>query len=366
MIVLGFAVLSAAVLAFFLALPHHIDLEVYRLGAEMWLAGGDLYGVLPPTSIGHLPFTYPPVAAVLFAPFALVPAAVANVGVTLLSVAALVLVMVMVLRAFDVWPTYVLVGGLLPLALLLEPVRMTLSFGQVNLLLMALVVLDCLARRPRWPRGVLVGLAAAVKLTPAAFVLFFLLRGDRKAAVTATVSFLGAAAVGFVLNPADSFRYWTSIVYHPDRIGGAEAVGNQSLSGLLARLGVDSGPAWLVLACVVVVVGALAVRRAVHPVDALVLNAFVVLLASPISWTHHWVWCVPALLAVWRIRPALAVGGVLLFVLATNRWWEGGPLAFTLGNGYVWCALLVLWSASRPFGRALSGERLTSVAVRGS
>jgi len=322
------------------------------LGAEVWLAGGDLYGLLPPTSIGHLPFTYPPFAAVVFAPLALVPSAVAGAVFTLLSVAALVLVVVVVLRSLDIRPTYVLVGVMLPVAMLLEPVRATLFFGQVNVLLMALVVLDCLVRRPRWPRGALVGLAAAIKLTPAAFVLFFLLRGDRRAAVTALVSFLGAGAIGFALNPAGSRQYWTSIVFDPDRIGGVADAANESLKGLLGRFGVESGLLWLVLAGAVVVLGAMAMRKARNPVDALVLNAFVVLLVSPVSWTHHWVWVVPALIVAWRAKPALAVGGVALFLVAP-QWWSG-PLGLILGNAYVLCAFGVLvWrSADGQFRRA--------------
>jgi len=197
--------------------------------------------------------------------------------------------------------------------------------------------LDCLVRNPRWPRGMLVGVAAAVKLTPAAFVLFFLLRGDRRAAVTALVSFLGATAVGFALNPAGSVRYWTSIVFDPDRIGGVASAANQSVKAFLARLGIEQGLLWLVLAAVAVVVGAIAMRKARHPVDALCVNAFVVLLASPVSWTHHWVWIVPVLLAAW------------LFMLAP-QWWSG-PLGFVLGNAYLWCAIGVLaWrSANRQF-----------------
>jgi alpha-1,2-mannosyltransferase len=345
MIVLGLAILGTGVLAWFLAPLYRIDLDVYLLGAEQWLGGGDLYGLLPATEIGHLPFTYPPFAAVVFAPFTLVPYPVAGFVWTLLSIAALVLVLVVVSRSLEVRPTFVRFAALLPVALLLEPVRATLCYGQVNLLLMALVVLDCLVRHPRWPRGVLVGVAAAVKLTPAAFVLFFLLRGDRRAAVTALVSFLGATAVGFVLNPSGSLRYWTSLVFDPDRIGGADAPSNQSVSGFLARLGVERGLLWLVLAAVVVTVGAMAVRQAARPVDALWLNAFVVLLASPVSWSHHWVWVVPALLAA---RPALAVGGAVLFMMAP-QWW----LTPTLGNAYVWCAVgvLVWWSAHRQLGR---------------
>jgi hypothetical protein len=157
---IGLVVVNIVVLTWFLApWRPHLDLDVYRLGARMWLSGGDLYGLLPPTIIGnHLPFTYPPVAAVLFTPFTLVPLPVAGVVLTALSVVALVVVPRL---------TPARVAVVLPVALLLEPVRETLGFGQVNLLLMALVALDCLHRRPRWPRGVLVGLAAAIKLTPA-------------------------------------------------------------------------------------------------------------------------------------------------------------------------------------------------------
>lgn len=349
------ALLNLVVLAVFVAPPGpwfglpRIDLEVYRYGAEVWLAGGDLYGLLPATSTGHLPFTYPPFAAVVFAPLAVVPYVMASAVWTLLSVAALGLVVVVVLRSFDIKPSYVLVGAMLPVALLVEPVRATVFFGQINILLMALVVLDCLVRRPRWPRGMLVGVAAAIKLTPAAFVLFFLLRGDRRAAVTAFLSFLGATAVGFLLNPAGSVQYWTRIVFDPNRIGGVADAANQSLKGLLGRFGIEQGLVWLLVAGVAVVVGALAVRRAEHPVDALCINAFVVLLASPVSWTHHWVWIVPVLLAVWRTRPRLAACGVAVFLVAP-QWWSG-PLGLVLGNAYVWCALGVLvWrSANREF-----------------
>lgn len=355
MIVLVLVLFNVVVLLCLVAPPGlwfempRIDLEVYRLGADVWLSGGDLYGLLPATSTGHLPFTYPPFAAVVFAPFALAPYVVASSVWTLLSIAALVVVVVVVLRSLDVQPSTALVGVLLPVALLLEPVRATLFFGQINLLLMALVVVDCLVRNPRWPRGMLVGIAAAIKLTPAAFVLFFLLRGDRRAAVTALVSFLGATAVGFALNPAGSARYWTSIVFDPDRIGGVASAANQSVKGFLARIGIEQGLLWLVLAAVAVVAGAIAIRKARHPVDALCVNAFVVLLASPVSWTHHWVWIVPVLLAAWRVMPAFAMGGAALFMLAP-QWWSG-PLGFVLGNAYLWCAIGVLvWrSANRQF-----------------
>jgi len=343
---IGLGVLNAAVLAWFLVPGRlRIDLNVYRIGADVWLAGGDLYGRMPATLIGnHLPFTYPPIAAVLFTPFTPLPFAAAGVVLTLLSIAGLTFVVLVVLRALDVRLAYAAV--LLPPALLLEPVRVTLYFGQINVLLMALVAADCLVRRPRWPRGALVGLAAAIKLTPIAFVLFFLLRGDRKAAATAAGSFLAVTAAGFALNPAGSLKYWTGTVFDPDRIGKASQESNQSVNGVLARLGIERGLVWLVLVTLVVAVGTLAVRRATNDVEAMGLNALIVLLVSPVSWSHHWVWVVPLLLAAWRVRPVVAAAGVVVFFLSPHWWWDADDgwtwLSVTVGNAYFWCAIAVL------------------------
>lgn len=350
----GLVVLNAAVLAWFVVPERlRIDLNVYRLGADLWLAGGDLYGLLPPTIIGnHLPFTYPPIAAVLFTPLTPMPHAVAGVLLTLLSVAALALVVILVLRALDL-PSW-LAGLVLPVAMVLEPVRVTLYFGQINLLLMALVAADCLVRHPRWPRGALIGLAAAIKLTPIAFVLFFLLRGNRKAAVTAIVSFFACTAVGFLANPAGSVKYWTSTVFNPNRIGKVTQESNQSINGVLSRLGIERGALWLVLVAVVVVLGVLAVRHASNDVEAMGRTGLIVLLVSPVSWSHHWVWAVPLLLACLRTR--LAVAGTLVFLLSPHWWWDADNgttwLTATVGNAYFWCAAGVLaWSAHRQFRR---------------
>ena len=185
----------------------HIDLEVYRFGVQAWLAGGDMYGTLPETS-DHitLPFIYPPFAAIVLLPLAVAPWLLAWSALLALSTAALGLTFFLVARRL--WPSGGRGGALsvasiaLPLALAvqpgkavdfsrpappipafaLEPVMQTIEFGQVNLLLMALVALDVLVVRTRWPRGLLIGIAAAIKLTPAAFVLYFLLRREYRAA----------------------------------------------------------------------------------------------------------------------------------------------------------------------------------------
>ncbi|GAB1508016.1 glycosyltransferase 87 family protein [Actinophytocola sp. KF-1] len=350
----GVVVANVGVLCWFLLSFRHglyvyrADLDVYRLGADAWLRGADLYGVLPPLRIGTvMPFTYPPIAAVLFTPLAAIPFTAASLVLSATTIVLVAAVLVVTLRALAVRASWLLVGALLPVALVTEPVRTTLYLGQVNVVLMALVVFDCLARNPRWPRGVLVGVAAAVKLTPAVFVLYFLVRGDRKAAAITAASFAGATGLGFLLAGRDSLRYWTTTVFDSDRIGGATRTANQSIRGLLARLGIESSAVWLVL-CAALVCLTLVAMRAVEdrPVWTLGVNALGTLPLAPVSWSHHWVWCVPVLLAAGVHARRAAVGGLLLFVLSPHWWWspdhEWTFWRLMTGNLYVCFAILVV------------------------
>jgi alpha-1,2-mannosyltransferase len=356
--------------------PYRIDLGVYRFGGRTWLQGGDLYGQVLVIPGSRLPFTYPPIAAIILAPLALLSMAVAGTVLTVASVALAAVVLGVFLRrlagpvAGSVWS----VAWLLPAALLLEPVRTTLAYGQVNVVLMALVTLDCLAPAPRWPRGALIGLAAAVKLTPVVFVLFFLLRRDWRAAAVAGGSFAAATAAGFALAGSDSVRYWTSVVFQTGRIGGPAAATNQCIQAVLARAGL--GPhtlpgtaAWLALSALVLVAAWHGMRHALAASQdclALSLNAFAALLISPISWSHHWVWCAPALLTLAdlgrrqprrrrrRLAVAAAAGGLVLFTAApqwllanlagpTLRW---APWEQAIGDSYVFFAILILLLAA--------------------
>lgn len=370
--------------------PYRIDLDVYRIGGLTWLHGGNLYGALPRTSAGiRLPFTYPPVAAVVLSPLAVVPMAVAGSALTLASIALTWVVLRVFTRSLssgiDPW-------WLLPAALELEPVRATLNFGQVNIALMALVAVDCLHAQPRWPRGVLVGLAGAVKLTPMAFMLFFLIRDDRRAAGTAAVSFGAVTCGGFILDWHDSVRYWTGVVFNTSRPGSPASVSNQSISGVLARSGL--GPpsqgdtaAWLALSVAVVVVAMIGMRRALadgEPAWALSLNALAALLISPISWSHHWVWAGPGLMCLavkgrrhaWRAGSGAAWAGLVLFEVApmwllphsSNRelgwaWWEQ-----VIGDTYVIFGVVVLvlaaWFTPRPGGRKPAIDEFVSLIGR--
>jgi alpha-1,2-mannosyltransferase len=340
------------------------DLDVYRHGGQAWLHGRPLYDTSARAGVAM--FTYPPFAAVLFSPLAVVPLETDGALLTLISIALAGIVITVTLRAQGHRPHVWGLAAITSVALLLQPVRATLGMGQINLVLLAAVVADVLLVNMPWPRGLLVGLAAAVKLTPLVGVLFFVLRGDRRAVVVAMLSFAAATALGAVLAPRDSLRYWTWAVFAADRIGKPISAPNQNLRAVVGRLGL-TGPVgvavWVMAAVVVVGLVTVAARRAMRasqPGLALVLMAIAGLLVSPMSWSHHWVWCVPALLVladlgrVHRIPRWLAITGLVLFLISPHallphRGAAGEHWALwqqVVGAGYVLWALLLLSAAA--------------------
>ena len=196
-------------------IPYRIDVDVYRMGGQAWLDGRPLYGdgVFFATQGGiDLPFTYPPLAAVMFAPFAMLPLEGASVAITVTTLVLLLVSLVIVLTRLDVWPTTRVTGEpawarrwwlaaaiVAPAVIYLEPIDSNFDFGQINVVLMTLVIADCVPRRTPWPRGMLLGLAIALKLTPAVFLLYFLLRRDFRALAVSAVTVVAATMVGFAL-----------------------------------------------------------------------------------------------------------------------------------------------------------------------
>ena len=303
------------------------DVAVYVRGGRSLLDGTDLYAV----TAGVLPFTYPPFAAVLFVPLALLGVTGGGVVVSLLSlVALLVLVTVSVARMgpspgarASRSPALLLLtvaGLLLVAALTTEAVQRTLILGQVNLVLAALVVVDLLVLPRRW-RGVLLGLAIAIKLTPAVFVGFLLLRREWAPLARVVGTFALTVAVGWVLAPAASTTFWSGGASGLGRFGDeAAGYGNQSVGAALDRFAPGvSDVVWLLLVAVVVALSAVATWRAQRRDDDLAaVTALAVggLLVSPISWTHHWVWVVPvlAVLLARRWRAGLFVAFAVMYL----------------------------------------------------
>jgi len=333
------------------------DLLVYQYGGRTVLDGLPYLASRDPVT--GLRFTYPPFAAVVMAPLAPLPAWLAAALWTGASVGALAAVVVVVRHALDRpapgWLVALVTGG----ALALEPVWQNLTFGQVNAFLMLAVLVDLVRPERRWS-GVLVGIAAGVKLTPLVFVVLLLLVGRRAAAGRAALVFAGTVAVGFVAMPGAAASYWSDRLVDAGRVGPPALAHNQSVYGALTRL-LDGPPPtllWLAVAgplsAAVLVVGAGWWRRG-DRVLGTCLGAIAMLLASPISWSHHWVWAVPVTLALWeRNRWASAVW-TAVFVTRPVLWppwgrhreYGWGPAEHVVGNAYLLAALaFCVWAAA--------------------
>ncbi|MET9448315.1 glycosyltransferase 87 family protein [Streptomyces cinerochromogenes] len=353
-----------------------IDLMVYRAEGAAVRAGGDLYALR--ATAARLPTTYPPFAALLFTPLPLLDTALLRPLATAGNLALLVVFVRLSLRL--VGHTRVETAWWLSApAVWCEPVWTTLRYGQINLLLAVLVLWD-LTRRPadgydRWT-GVGLGLAAAVKLTPALFPVYLLVTGLvarlggghggpwLRHARGAAVTFAGATLLAAAVLPYDSWRFWTDMVFRPSRAGHAEETANQALRGLLARFlhTPDPGVLWAACAAVVAVLGlAVAVRAELRGRRAWAVCSCAVtaLLISPVSWTHHWVWCVPLVLLLWTRRRRAAALGTLLVFCSYAPWWvphgKGRPeLHLTCGA----LALSAVYGATGAFFLALARTSL--------
>jgi alpha-1,2-mannosyltransferase len=283
-----------------------LDLQIYRTGGTAWLRGVPLYGPDFPSPLHgpRFPFTYPPLAAAVFGILTLLPLALAEALVAISTAVACAVCLDIALRTCGHGR---LPGYFYPVAAIaavaFEPVRSTISFGQINVYLMLLVMTDCLVV-PRRYRGYLTGVAAAIKLTPAAFVVYFVAAKDWRAVRCLILAFLGAGLLGLALAPGDSLRYWGHVLFDSNRIGDPAYATNQSLQGLLSRSLRASTGTTLLWAASVAILAALAFITARHllhtgnRVAALSVVALWQLLASPVSWSHHWVWILPGLVAL--------------------------------------------------------------------
>lgn len=273
------------------------DFMVYYRAGESLAHGEGLYdGAL----YGPLPFTYPPFSGALFRVLAAAPPEMAAAFWQLACIGALVSVIlgVLVQRGYRLNTGTIMLGVAATVATLaLSPVRDSFFYGQINILLMLLVALDFLRTRDRFT-GIGVGLAAGMKLTPAFFIIVFLMQRRWRDAATATGTFLVTVAIGLVIVP-DAWTFWSSAMFDSSRVGSDTISASQSIKGTSERLfgeGAAGLVLWVVLACMVLALLYAAVRWAtVRNNQALVmsLGGVAACLVSPFSWHHHWVWLVP-------------------------------------------------------------------------
>ncbi len=346
----------------YLGLPES-DLVLFREAGRAVLDGVPLYS-LQFDDVGG--WTWPPFGALLMVPLAAVPDGVllpAAYAVNSACLAAVVWICTRPVRGRldSTWAQALLVLGLTLLALPLTPVADVLGLGQIGLLLLLLCVVDLIVVAERAPRahGVLVGIATAVKITPALFIVHFLLTRQWRAALTATLTVVVCWSIAALALWDDTFTYWSQglLLRVNERIADFGSwVFNQSWMGL-----VDGLPAplptvlWVALSTVTLVLALRAAAHAHRAHDAVLVLGLVGLasvLVTPVAWHHHAVWVVPGLLALlgdarvrWRV---VAASVIAVLLMVPSRYPTGIPDLFVVVYVVLGIALLTLPHARRP------------------
>ncbi|MFD2418974.1 glycosyltransferase 87 family protein [Amycolatopsis pigmentata] len=306
---------------------HLLDLSVYRIAGTRILDGVSVYDTpLAGHTRGEWEFVYAPFAALMFVPLAKLQGTPFTYTGALGNFALLALGAWAALSMLGYRRDLRLAVFSLPLAgilLWIEPIRQTMAFGQVNILLMSIVLVDLALPDRTWAKGVLTGIAAGIKLTPAFFVLYLIFTRRYRAAAVAVGSFAATVLIGFLAVPHDSATFWSGAFADPTRVGVPENPSNESLRGLFARtIGLAGGAQllWLASAAVVALACLLLARYlsfSGQELLAVVLCGLATTAVSPYSWVHHWVWLGP--LIIYLLHASLgkrAVGAWIALVLS--------------------------------------------------
>lgn len=265
------------------------DLEVYRDAVRSQIDYGGLYEY---KRVNGDTFNYPPIAGLFLIPVALLPWLISAViwQVSTVLVVAAVTCKISAQRFHKVGSMKLSIA--LCALLFTAPVQSNLRFGQVSIFVVAAVLVDLL-RRPTRTSGMLIGIAAAVKLTPLLFIPFLFVSGRRRHALRAAVVFSLAQLVGLMIWPAASAEYWRSHVWSGDNIPHVWFNGNQSLKAIMSRGGFQGAgldAAWMALAGIVILISLARARQMVltgERFTGVVVVGCATIVASPVSWTHH-------------------------------------------------------------------------------
>ncbi len=295
----------------------YVDISVYRAEAQALVDGTYLYGPLHGV---HGLGTYPPFAAVVFTPLLLLSSGVADTLSLLLNVGLVVAAAYLSVRRLTAERADL--GFAVPLlaavALWCEPVMLNNNLGQINLLILCLVLGDfLLPEHSRW-RGVGIGVAAAIKVTAGIFIVYLLVTRRFRAAAGAIATLGASLVVSAVLAPTSTWDYWTHHLFDPSRVGRLENSTNQTVRGWVVRAThtIDTAAVSTLMSAVILVLGLAAAAycyRRRGDGAALLVVALTGLIVSPISWSHHWVWCLPLLAFAWFEARAWVLPTLLVF-----------------------------------------------------
>ena len=297
------------------------DFSVYIDGAKTVLDGENPYKLK-----FFDRYNYSPAATLFFVPLASLPIELSEWLFTILSVVSVWLTVSWILRILDWEPDRVVKWLIFAASLKMFPVKLTLVLGQINLIVLALIVGSYYfvkIRKRDTVSGILFGLATILKLTPLPLLIYFLLRKKWKAIwwFGATVAALTAAG-GLIFGWGLTEYYFKTVL--PSLMGEVTKATvnasymNQSITALMARFGVFGnlnsairlGISFILGIKVIKIIKAINEEEKTKEFVAFWNLAIIALLFLPVFvWQHHYVFLLPA----WIVLLNIAVKNKRLF-----------------------------------------------------
>jgi alpha-1,2-mannosyltransferase len=333
-----------------------LDLRTYRAGVRAVVDGRHLYSI-ELTRIKLL-YTYPPFGIFATFPLGFGPLRLVEVLFWIVDAGAatscvyFAIGLATDLRGKKILALSAAVAGIC--TMLLEPVRSNVDFGQINILLYLLVLVDLTRVRGRG-RGSLIGIAAAIKLTPLIFLFYFVVKRDWRGVRTTIAAFVGASLLAFAVLPSDSIQFWFHKGFDANRTGHLGYVSNQSWMGLLHRFPFHyadfGGGLWVLLALGTLAIGVVLAHRLIQHgqrLDAFIALALTGDVIGPVSWTHHWSWVLVLPIAIFarhskRQRGTYLLSALLAMTIVAPYWWKAhGDWRFLTSNSLVLTGAIVL------------------------
>lgn len=288
------------------------DVKIYKNAAEFLVSGKYLYGDEYRYFSGvDLPWRMSPFSALIFAPLIFIPDELIYPVQIVFNIILIVIIIVLILGKVleQVSPKFatVMLVGLTFITTAYSPIQNIFITGQVNLFLMFLILVDTIYVKGKHPKigGFLVGVAAGIKIIPLIFIVYYFLTKQYRSVVNALTGFVLTILIGFIVSAENSLEYWFNLLFIK-QTGELEAVfHNQSINGIILKT--DSIPeelkqiTWLIIAGIV---GTIMIAFSAYlykygrTLEPVILVGFASLLCSPLSWIHHGVWVLPAMLLI--------------------------------------------------------------------
>ncbi len=277
------------------------DFSVYVDGTKSTLRGENPY-----TQWFFDRYNYPPAATLFFLPITLLPTNTAEYFFSAISLTFLWLTITCMPSNTKVRPHWSLKLFLFALSLKFFPVKLTLALGQINVIILGLLVSSHYFQQKRpYMAGVLLGIATAIKLTPAPLILYFLIKKNTQAVigtlVTLTIlTILAILLFGFPL----THYYYTQVLPELNSQVTQETLNmtymNQSITALLGRFGIF-GITNSLIRYLVCSFGIIFISLNRHKFSDLqlfsVLLVLITLFLPIFVWQHHFVATIPLLFA---------------------------------------------------------------------